>query len=969
MYWVYGAWSKYKFKLQEIQPFQLVKLQYYQYTLTTTGNPTCSETTIIGQVTVAPNIVIDSVGIQAAVEDVSCSTAGFTPDGQIGHPVSNTLSSFITGGLEDTAQVDRFSIIGLTTNADVGVGDTYTISIDGVNYSETTNDLNLDGNSDQSISVIAANLALKINGGSTDVSAAANVGSAGSVDVTALVAGVPFTSTATHTTDNVIRMTLSGTPAATDVVTITAGGVSYGHTVIGGNTLISIAASLTTLIAPSTTVTATANGDGTIDIRTLSLAGFVTFSSTVSSSSVAVTSDDRSTQFTKTTIQQNLETNYIYSWTKVGDVSYTNTNLEITGLSEGEYNLTVSIEANGGAFVGCSATASFTIEKPTITIGTVSETCGGTINIPVSGTFTTDQMSGAGNILTAELFQGSIGSPPSYSALSPPRILNFTVGSLAKTFSEDLQFTGLTPGLKYRLEVRTNTCSIAEFIETDPLSAVLEIDESQITITDEVCAGDGEINLPIAAITGGSGSYDYQWTRLSPNPPVTYNVRNLIGISAGFYELTITDSNLANCSVTSIGPIEVKGNGSSVTILGTTLNNLENECVEGTDGRIEIKVSGTPSPFIVWEYLVTTSLGYTVSSSLSTTTLTPNRRNLLPADFTGEESTPTGGASSFDNLPAGIYRVTVYASSAAYVQSCAEEIKDFEITESSPVSIAELSGANEPLVTQPPLACSPNDILLGSIQIALSGGQPPYLYSLVGGEPTEPITGSTFFRDDLPAGTYDIVISDSSGCDVVANYLVIPTIVLTDPPGNPLVLTEGTITPIPCEGGTGQFIVETEGGYYSGSVTATIFPVRIVSSDGNYILNTSITPGQNIVVDNIIYPAIYTVTVTDESGCIPDESIDITITNAPSGLTAEANLTGLQDCGSPVVSPTGPTIKLTNVGITGGTAPYTILWQRKSKVNYDTFSISFTGIVSASAGGTLGVVVIPTKHSSSIVYK
>ena len=251
-------------------------------------------------------------------------------------------------------------------------------------------------------------------------------------------------------------------------------------------------------------------------------------------------------------------------------------------------------------------------------------------------------MSGAGNILTAELYQGTIGSTPTYSPLSPPRIINYTVGSLAKTFAEDLQFTGLTPGLKYRLEVRTNTCSIAEFIETDPLSAVLQIDESKITITDEVCAGDGEINVPLSSITGGSGSYDYQWTRLSPNPPVTYNVRNLIGVSAGFYELTITDSNLANCTVTTVGPIEVGGNGSSVTISGSSLNDIENECVQGIDGKIEIKVSGTPSPFIVWEYLVTTSLGYTVSSSLSTTTLTPNRRNLLPADFTSEESSQLG---------------------------------------------------------------------------------------------------------------------------------------------------------------------------------------------------------------------------------------------------------------------------------------------------------------------------------------
>ena len=68
----------------------------YQYTLITTGNPTCDEVEISGNVTVNPNVIIDSDGIEAFVNDVSCSTTGFVGDGQIGS-TSNTLSSFISG--------------------------------------------------------------------------------------------------------------------------------------------------------------------------------------------------------------------------------------------------------------------------------------------------------------------------------------------------------------------------------------------------------------------------------------------------------------------------------------------------------------------------------------------------------------------------------------------------------------------------------------------------------------------------------------------------------------------------------------------------------------------------------------------------------------------------------------------------------------------------------------------------------
>ena len=76
--------------------------------------------------------------------------------------------------------------------------------------------------------------------------------------------------------------------------------------------------------------------------------------------------EDRTTQFTKSNIQPNFISTYVYSWSKVGDVSYTNNNLEITDLSEGQYNLTVSILGLGA---GCQATAGpFTIEKPIITI-------------------------------------------------------------------------------------------------------------------------------------------------------------------------------------------------------------------------------------------------------------------------------------------------------------------------------------------------------------------------------------------------------------------------------------------------------------------------------------------------------------------------------------------------------------------------------------------------------------------------
>ena len=142
--------------------------------------------------------------------------------------------------------------------------------------------------------------------------------------------------------------------------------------------------------------------------------------------------------------------------------------------------------------------------------------------------------------------------------------------------------------------------------------------------------------------------------------------------------------------------------------------------------------------------------------------------------------------------------------------------------------------------------------------------------------------------------------------------------------------------------------------------------MRIVSADGLFILNTTINPGQNILVENVPRAGNYTVAVTDESGCIPDVDITIVMTDAASSdLAASGILEGVQDCTSSVPSANGPTIKI-NPAVSGGIPPYSYKWERRSQLNLDTFSISFTGTVSPTDVGAFGVVVNGTTFTSSI---
>ncbi len=263
-----------------------------------------------------------------------------------------------------------------------------------------------------------------------------------------------------------------------DVVTITAGGSTYSHTVTETNSLAQIATFLSLKIS-NTLVSSSANSNY-IDIRTKSVGGLINYTGTVSSASITLSIDDRSTEFSTTTIVDNFKSNYVFSWSAAGNPSYTNNNLEIGSLPADAYTLTVSIDG----LTGCSTTAGpFLIEEPSVNIGTVSETCGGTISIPISGSFTSDQMSATGNILTVNLYQGTAGAAPSYSLFDTEA---YAVGSLSKTFTVTPLFTGLTPGLNYRVEVLNNTCSTPDTKNFGPISAVLEKHKHIYILSDDI---------------------------------------------------------------------------------------------------------------------------------------------------------------------------------------------------------------------------------------------------------------------------------------------------------------------------------------------------------------------------------------------------------------------------------------------------------------------------------------------------
>lgn len=121
-----------------------------------------------------------------------------------------------------------------------------------------------------------------------------------------------------------------------------------------------------------------------------------------------------------------------------------------------------------------------------------------------------------------------------------------------------------------------NGCTAEQsFVVTEP--SAIEISE---TLTPSTCGGsNGSIEL---AVVGGTGAYSYEWK----NNTSTANI--LENVSAGIYEVTVTDGN----SCKQIKTISLADQGAA-TITQKTIN--PSKCNEAT-GSVEVTVSGGTAP-------------------------------------------------------------------------------------------------------------------------------------------------------------------------------------------------------------------------------------------------------------------------------------------------------------------------------------------------------------------------------------
>ena len=265
----------------------------------------------------------------------------------------------------------------------------------------------------------------------------------------------------------------------------------------------------------------------------------------------------------------------------------------------------------------------------------------------------------------------------------------------------------------------------------------------------------------------------------------------------------------------------------------------------------------------------------------------------LPYDYAWSSGDTTDTA---DSLVSGIHIVTVIDSNGC-----------------SNFAIATISDFGGPtIITNTVTDVTCNGFANGAIDISIIGGTAPFIYVWSSGDTTQDISG-------LPAGPYEIAISDANGC--TANK----SITVNEPAAINLTITTVDAS---CGNANGTAVVSVTGG--------TIPYTYNWSSGGMGYIETGLSAGVCAVV------------VTDSNNCIAIASAAISDTGAAT-ITIDSILN--EDCGS-----TGGSIY---ISLTGGATPYTYLWSNGAStddlqgVSAGTYYVTVTGsngcIATASA--------------------
>ncbi|MDN5200458.1 OmpA family protein [Fulvivirgaceae bacterium BMA10] len=451
-------------------------------------------------------------------------------------------------------------------------------------------------------------------------------------------------------------------------------------------------------------------------------------------------------------------------------------------------------------------------------------------------------------------------------------------------------------------------------------------------ITNNLCFGESKGAIEVN-VSGGSAPYVYHWSNGD-------STRNISGLPSGDYSLTIIDAKgcVQNLATTIMEPVA----------LTAAIDDVKNiSCYGEKKGAIEVSVAGGTVPYKFnwnngsklqnlsnipvgdYKLTVTDANGCIVNAStevtqppLLTLNLDTVYHNLCKGDNKGlADITVGGGVAPYSytwnngaitedivNVLAGNYSVKVKDANGC-TESIAAVIKEPEALSVTLDSIANIN-------------CFGDET--GAISVKASGGVAPYRYFWNNGASTASIK-------NVPAGKYQVTVTDANGCTSVLNATI------EEPPG--LVKTIDAITDIRCNGeNTGAIHVTALEG---------VQPLKFEWNNG-------------ATTDDIsgLRAGTYKLTITEGNGCV--STLEATV-EEPSPFVA--TIDGKKD-----VNCFGDETGAIEISAKGGVEPYVYAWSNGGTTpNIENIPADDYSVMITDANGCLNTINTKIKEPEELV--
>ncbi|MEM8584882.1 MAG: T9SS type B sorting domain-containing protein [Bacteroidota bacterium] len=397
------------------------------------------------------------------------------------------------------------------------------------------------------------------------------------------------------------------------------------------------------------------------------------------------------------------------------------------------------------------------------------------------------------------------------------------------------------PAGDYTLEiVDDNGCTtMSTFMLTEPIPL-----SASSSTTPQNCAGQEDGTATIN-VNGGTPNYNYSWSDATIG-----DTPDAMGLASGTYFVTATDDNgceLIDTLEVDLEPnVDFSLNGQNIACFGQSNGTINASVNVGQDPLIyewsgPSAASGpNPSGLMAGTYTLTITDDRNCQSEEQITLFEPDE--LIGSGQAADvscgggsdgsiEFTTQGGTQPYtfiwddggsnqedrDDLPAGVYNLTVRDNNGCEISN------SFNISELPAMAVSFIIDSVD---------CAGEET--GGIFAQLQNGQAPFDFSWSGG-----LSGNAL--SDLPAGTYDLVITDANNCVLNAQAIV--------PEPDPLA-ADLTVEDVRCNGLIDGLIeIDITGG----------------SSGFQYQLNGGPWQSRNTFIG--LGAGTYTVTARDQNGC------------------------------------------------------------------------------------------------------